>query len=202
MLMVMLSITYYERLENILMKYDLKDAPERVYNVDEKGISTNHRVPKVVSCVKLKPQTVVSNRFNITVIGCGNAAGTQIPPYFVFPGKRMNAEYLQNTTVGSAGSVSESDWSNTDIFKRFLSDHFFRYCQGGSEHYKLILYDGHKTHLHPDIITWAEDHKVVLFVLPAHSSHILQPLDVGCFGPFQKIFAGEVDTFMKKMLDK
>ena len=37
-----------------------------------------------------------------------------------------------------------------------------------------------------------------MFVLPAHSSHILQPLDVGCFGPFQKVFASEVDCFMKK----
>ena len=35
-------------------------------------------------------------------------------------------------------------------------------------------------------------------MLPAHSSHILQPLDVGCFGPFQKVFATEVDCFMKQ----
>ena len=54
-----------------------------------------------------------------------------------------------------------------------------------------------KTNLHPDIIQWAEDKKIILFVLPAHSSHILQPLDVGCVGPFQKVFASEVDCFMK-----
>ena len=60
--------TYYENLEQILVKYNLKNAPERIYNIDEKGISSKHRVPKVVSCIKLKPQTVVGNRFSITVI--------------------------------------------------------------------------------------------------------------------------------------
>ena len=189
---------YYENLEEILVKYDLKDSPERIYNIDEKGISSKHRVPKVVSCIKLKPQTVIGNRFSITVIGCGNAAGVQLPPYFVFPRKKMNPEFLNNTTVGSAGSVSDSGWSNTSIFQEYLSTHFSRYAQGSADEYKLILYDGHKTHLHPDIIQWAEDNKIILFVLPAHSSHILQPLDVGCFGPFQKVFATEVDCFMKQ----
>ena len=189
---------YYKNLEQILVKYNLKDAPERIYNIDEKGISSKHRIPKVVSCIKLKPQTVVGNRFSITVIGCGNAAGVQLPPYFVFPGKKMNPEFLKDATVGSARSVSDSGWSNTTIFKEYLASHFFRYAQGSSGDYKLDLYDGHKTHLHPDILEWAEENKIILFVLPAHSSHILQPLDVGCFGPFQKVFASEVDCFMKK----
>jgi hypothetical protein len=35
---------------------------------------------------------------------------------------------------------------------------------------------------------WAKEQKIILFVLPAHTSHILQPLDVACFGPFQKIY--------------
>ena len=100
--------------------YNLKDAPERVYNIDEKGISSRHRVPKVVSCIKLKPQTVIGNRFSITVIGCGNAAGVQ--------GKKMNAEFLKDTTVGSAGSVGDSGWSNTTIFKEYLACHFSRYA--------------------------------------------------------------------------
>ena len=75
----------YENLEEILVKYDLKDAPKHIYNIDEKGISSKHRVPKVMSCIKLKPQTVIGNRFSITVIGCGNAAGVQLPPFFLIP---------------------------------------------------------------------------------------------------------------------
>ena len=179
---------YYLKLKEVLEKYDLVNAPERIFNIDEKGLSTNHKIPKVVSCIKLKPQVVVSNRFNVTVIGCGNAIGTQVPPFFVFPGKRMNQDYLNHTSVGTDGTVSESGWSNTEIFKKYLSDHFLKYVQGSSDSYKLVLYDGHKTHLHPDIIQWALKNNIVLFVLPAHSSHILQPLDVGCLAPFKNTF--------------
>ena len=100
----------------------------------------------------------------------------------------MNQDYLKHTSVGTDGTVSESGWSNTEIFKKYLSDHFVKYVQGSSDSYKLVLYDGHKTHLHPDIIQWALKNNIVLFVLPAHSSHILQPLDVAVLAPFKNTF--------------
>ena len=52
----------------------------------------------------------------------------------------------------------------------------------------LWIYDGHSTHVNPTIIDWARSNRIILFVLPAHHSHILQPLDVGCFGPLQRIY--------------
>ena len=35
-----------------------------------------------------------------------------------------------------------------------------------------------------------------MYVLPAHTSHILQPLDVGCYGPFQRIYNNECHKTM------
>ena len=29
--------------------------------------------------------------------------------------------------------------------------------------------------------------------MPPHSSHILQPLDVGCFGPLKRAYGGEIE---------
>jgi hypothetical protein len=55
-------------------------------------------------------------------------------------------------------------------------------------HYLLLIFDGHKSHISVDLIDWAKEQKIILFILPAHTSHILQPLDVACFGPFQKIY--------------
>ena len=37
-----------------------------------------------------------------------------------------------------------------------------------------------------------------MFVLPAHTSHLLQPLDVGCFGPFQRIYDSECHKFIRQ----
>ena len=44
---------YYHVLNQILTKYDLDlhDKPERIYNVDGKGLSTLHKPPGVVAAV-------------------------------------------------------------------------------------------------------------------------------------------------------
>lgn len=41
-----------------------------------------------------------------------------------------------------------------------------------------------------------------LFILPAHFSHILQPLDVAVFGPFKKFYYSECANYMKQNLGK
>lgn len=42
----------------------------------------------------------------------------------------------------------------------------------------LLIYDGHSSHKTPETIKWAREQGILLFVLPAHSSRLLQPLDV------------------------
>jgi hypothetical protein len=33
--------------------------------------------------------------------------------------------------------------------------------------------------------------------MPAHSSHLLQPLDVGCFGPLKRSYGKEIENLMR-----
>lgn len=47
------------------------------------------------------------------------------------------------------------------------------------------------------VIEWAKEQNIELFVLPAHTSHILQPVHVGCFGPLQRIYNSECHTFIR-----
>ena len=67
----------------------------------------------------------------------------------------MNPDYLKHTSLDSDGTVSESGWSNTETVNIYLSDDFLKYMyvQDSREPHKLVLYVGHKTHLHHDIIT-------------------------------------------------
>jgi hypothetical protein len=48
-----------------------------------------------------------------------------------------------------------------------------------------------------DFLEFARDHKIALVLLPAHSSHLLQPLDVGLFGPLQHYYEIEVEDFTR-----
>jgi hypothetical protein len=47
----------------------------------------------------------------------------------------------------------------------------------------MLLFNGHESHVTLEAVQYCEDNKIVLFCLPSHSTHILQPLDIGVFGP-------------------
>ncbi|KAJ8301133.1 hypothetical protein KUTeg_020120 [Tegillarca granosa] len=185
---------YFKELNRIYVKYDLIDKPWAIYNVDEKGLNTEHKPPKVIAGADLKNvQAITSNRSAaITVLGCGNAAGSCIPPYFVFPGKRMMPDLLSGGSPGADGCVSDSGWSNLDIFENY-------FVQGRDSSQPILLsYDGHTSHVSLHLIEWAKSENIILFVIPPHTSHLLQPMDVGCFAPFQKLYNRECHSFVKK----
>ncbi|CAC5405248.1 unnamed protein product [Mytilus coruscus] len=77
--------------------------------VDEKGVTINHNPSRVVSGVETSPQEVTSGKGDtVTNFGCGNAIGNALPPYFVFPGQRMNDQLLEGSTPGTVGTVSKT----------------------------------------------------------------------------------------------
>lgn len=189
---------YFSSLEEVVDRYNLKDKPHLIFNVDEKGLTSDHKPPSVVAGIDCTTSEVTSGRSSTTtVLGCGNASGFAIPPYFVFEGKRMIPELMNGATPGAAGTVSDSGWSNTKVFKKYLSEHFLNFIPGRKDEYVLLLLDGHKSHVAVDIIEWAQERKVILHILPAHTSHILQPLDVGCYGPLQRIYDNECHKSMR-----
>ena len=46
------------------------------------------------------------------------------------------------------------------------------------------------------------EHNIHLFVLPAHTSHITQPLDVAVFGPFKRYYYSECADYMRQNMGK
>lgn len=49
----------------------------------------------------------------------------------------------------------------------------------------LLIYDGHSTHVQLSVIEVAKEHNITIIKFPAHSSHLLQPLDLSVFKPFK-----------------
>ena len=52
--------------------------------------------------------------------------------------------------------------------------------------YRLLICDGHDSHISGNFIAYCLFNKILLFILPPHTSHLLQPLDVAIFGPLKK----------------
>ncbi|XP_062606965.1 uncharacterized protein LOC134268744, partial [Saccostrea cucullata] len=140
--------SYFRELQEVKQKNNLEDKPHLIFNVDEKGIQQHHSPPAVVAGRHLNVLEVMSQKSSTTIIlGCGSAAGTAIPPYFVFEGARMHPEFLTGKSPGADGTVSETGWSNLAIFRKYVEDHFLKYAPGREGDPILLLLDGHKSHV-------------------------------------------------------
>ena len=193
--------SYYKELGTILTKHDLHDKPHQIYNIDESALQTEHNPGKIVHDIVIKPQSVTSPRSsNVTIIGAGNAIGNAVPPYYIFPGVKFDRTLLlDGTPAGSDGQCSKTGWSNTDVFKTYLEKHFLKYVSHDKSGIPLlILFDGHRSHVSLTLQDWAKSKNIILFILPPHCSHILQPLDIGCFGPLMACYNREAQLFMRR----
>ena len=59
--------------------------------------------------------------------------------------------------------------------------------------YHLLICDGHDSHITGQYIGHYMDHKIVLMILPPHSSHLTQPLDIGIFSHLKKHVLTEIE---------
>ena len=119
---------YYTELGNILSTNNLTNKPERIFNIDETGVSTEHSPPRIVCNVETNPQAVTSPRGSTdTCIAAGNALGNSVPPFYVFPGVRWNNSFVEGAATGAAGTMSKSGWSNSEVFQSYLNNNFLKY---------------------------------------------------------------------------
>ena len=49
-----------------------------------------------------------------------------------------------------------------------------------------------------DLLEWVKAKNIILFILPAHTSYILQPLDVPCYGPLQIIYNAQCHKLIRQ----
>ncbi len=64
-----------------------------------------------------------------------------------------------------------------------------------------MILDGHDSHKSYDFITFCEQHGIILLCLPPHSTHLVQPLDVGVFSPLKTAYCNEIDVLSRARRD-
>lgn len=61
-----------------------------------------------------------------------------------------------------------------------------------SHDYRLLIIDGHDSNITWEFIEHGIEHRIIALCLPPHATHLLQPLDVGIFCPFQHYYGRKV----------
>ena len=176
---------YYDELERVLKSNDIFDRPGNVFNCDETGLPLCPKCPKIVDQIGSKnPSHITGNtKSQITVMACGSAAGYAVPPFVIFDRKTLNPEYTRGEVPGTLYGLSQSGWMDRTLFSEWFFNHFL--CYAPPIRPLLLVMDGHSSHFCPEVIKAAAAEKVILYALPPNTTHLLQPMDKGCFGPLK-----------------
>jgi hypothetical protein len=63
--------------------------------------------------------------------------------------------------------------------------------------YRLLILDGHESHHSVKFEGYCKENNIITLCMPSHASHLLQPLDVGCFGPLKKAYGQEIEHLIR-----
>jgi DDE superfamily endonuclease len=59
---------------------------------------------------------------------------------------------------------------------------------------RLLVLDRHESHYSMEFDAYCKEKGIIPLYMPPHSSHLLQPLDVGCFGPLKKAYGRQIEN--------
>jgi hypothetical protein len=184
---------WFNLVRNVKAKYGILN--EDTYNFDETGfqMGVGGSVKVVTASEKrLKPIGVQpGDREWATLIAGINAMGWSIPPFFIFKAKNHDQAWYHNPPDWRIG-VSKNSWTTNKLGLAWLQ-HFIHHTEArtvGS--HQLLILNGHKSHRSLAFQDLCEQNKIITLCMPPHTSHILQPLDVGCFAPLKQAYKEEI----------
>ncbi|KAG6989535.1 hypothetical protein FocnCong_v020986 [Fusarium oxysporum f. sp. conglutinans] len=133
--------------------------PERRYNADEGGIMEGQGV-------------------NGLVIGSSQESPNAVPVKTA----------TRSTLVGKLPS-QKNGWTSNSIALEWLEKVFLpQTASADPADARLLIVDGHGSHATEEFMAKCYLNNVYLLFLPAHCSHVLQPLDLGCFSSLKAAY--------------
>lgn len=181
---------FFEKLGGIYGRLNFISKPMQIFNSDESGIGIVHKPGKVVAEVgrrSVHSITSAEKGKNHTIVSCVSASGIILPPLMIYPRKRSLPDKAKEGAVpGTLFMVSENGWINREIYLEWFR-FFLRSIPPARP--VLLIQDGHASHISIELIELAQANDIHLMCLPAHTTHILQPLDVGVFKSFKLYFS-------------
>lgn len=199
-------------------RYRIKDA-RFVFNMDQSGASfakmTGRSLrkgvgPRNVALIHSAVRTK-GNLERVTVMPVVSASGVAFKPVIVYPGKQAHYRkvsghiqtlhgflppcYFYQREVPGVDSAIIFQWA-----KDFVNETKVLRSNGQR---LLFVIDGYGSHVQFNTLQLFRENDIIVIALPAHTSHVLQPLDVSVFSSYKSYLQREIHTFAqrKKLLD-
>jgi hypothetical protein len=122
------------------------------------------------------------------MVECICANGADLPLLRIFKGQNVLQNWIPSEVINKWYlSANTKDWTSNLPGLEWLKRVFeppTRMKANGQQ--RLLICDGHDSHISGSFISHCIQNRITLLILPPHTSHLLQPLDVVNFGPLKK----------------
>jgi hypothetical protein len=121
------------------------------------------------------------------------------PAVLVVAGQNHLANWYQDRGIPKDWviTLSSSGWTTNEIGLEWIK-HFDKHTKSHTiGRYRLLVLDGHETHHSADFELYCKENNNITLCMPPHSSHLLQPLDVGCFGPLKRAYGRQIEDLIR-----
>jgi hypothetical protein len=197
--------SWFELVEQTRAKYGICD--DDVYNFDEAGFMMGKIITQLVvtgSERRGRPKALQpGSREWATIIAGINAAGWSIPPFIILTGQYHLSAWYEDAAIPRNWviAVSDNGWTNNKLGVEWLR-HFNAHTQTrtiGAR--RLLILDGHESHNSLEFQELCKESNIYTLRMPPHSSHLLQPLDVGCFSPLKRAYSHEIESLIRNHIN-
>lgn len=176
--------------------------PRLILNLDETGFGASKsgraRGQKVIIPNGFRGSPVYERceeKRYVTCLACSSLYGSLLPPALV-TSRRFEA--LDGSKCSFFANcpryTSESAFVTSDIFSSYISHVVFEYIEhvrndNCKNRTALLIFDGCKSHITDMLKAACAERDIIIYVLPPHSSHLVQPLDQMIFQRMKREFA-------------
>jgi len=139
------------------------------------------------------------SRETVTVIEAVGIFAQDIPPMVIMKGEKHLYGWYHGEMPGHwTTAVSPNGWTDAYLGLQWLVRNFEPHTRPEDlSEYRLLIFDGHDSHITWEFIEFAEAHRIKCLCLPPHSTHLLQPLDVGIFSPYSTAYSKVIQILLQ-----
>ena len=125
-----------------------------------------------------------------------SSKGVSIPPVAILKAKEYQATWYEELGLPNNWilSTSENSWTTDKIGLQWLKEVFEPWSQRSMTGTKqLLILDGYSSYQTADFDIFCKENAIICLCMPPYTSHLLQPLDVGVFGPLKRAYGKLVE---------
>ena len=117
----------------------------------------------------------------------------------ILKGKEHQAPWYQESNLPQDWKLTTSanGWTTDEIGLKWLKQVFNPLSKPYSTGAKrLLILDGHSSHQTAEFDDFCKENAIICLCMPPHTSHLLQPLDIGVFRPLKRAYRKLVKGIM------